>query len=99
MKQDLQTLQKRIMTALQNEQGNREKNREWVYDDIEGDSPRWVINERHAVLNEVNAIRKAAGKLPIAVETLNVKAERQACGHVDYTRKFALYAAELAMMD
>lgn len=50
----------------------------------------WVTYERTEMYKAVNAIR------PMPLEQIE-KAEMCACGHADYTSKFALYCAELAI--
>jgi hypothetical protein len=59
-----------------------------------GEELEWVIYERKIMLDEVNAVRFQCG-LPSVLDVN--KAERCAMGHVDYTRKFALYCAEIAL--
>lgn len=56
----------------------------------------WVQHERAQMLASVNHLRVQAG-LP-RVKVADVKAaERRAQGHADYTPKFALYCADLAV--
>lgn len=87
----------RIKAVLVSAQAHRNDKSARVYDDVDRiETSEWVLFERRAVLAEVNAIRAERGKSPIDERTLLRKAERQATGHVDYTDKYVLYAAELA---
>lgn len=54
----------------------------------------WVLYEREQVLAAVNALRADAGKAPVSSDQLRA-AETRACGHVDYTSKFAIGCADL----
>lgn len=91
-------LRDRFKLLLQKEQEFRSMRNSLVRDDADGCyACEWALEERRAVLAEVNAIRAERGKQPIDERTLLRKAERQASGHCDYTSKYALYAAELAM--
>ncbi len=56
----------------------------------------WVHHERAAMLQAVNIERGRRWLLPITMETL-VRHEQSAVGHIDYSIKFALYWAELAL--
>ncbi len=60
--------------------------------------PGWVAFERQAMLDAVNLERRVRG-LPHVTVAQVIRVENQACGHVDYGSKFALYCAELAMGD
>lgn len=62
-----------------------------------GDEPEWMIYEREAMLKAVNAVRLQKNLLIEATMADVKRAERCAVGHVDYSRKFALYCAELAL--
>ena len=93
----LRELQQRFLTKLSKAQDERPTRQAFVpspddkYPEIE-----WVLYERETMLNLVNEQRAKDGKSPINREEL-LRAERTACGHVDYSRKFALYCAELAL--
>jgi hypothetical protein len=63
--------------------------------DMVGDEPGWVVFERDVMRSEVDRIRAEHGLPPVPMETI-LRAERLATGHVDYTKKFALYCAEAA---
>jgi len=88
----------RIKTVLVKEQQLRSQRNGYVIDHADNcQTFEWVLAERRAVLAEVNAIRAERGKSPIDERTLLHKAEWLASGHVDFTSKYALYAAELAI--
>lgn len=55
----------------------------------------WIAAERQVMLDIVNEVRVTAGKDPMTIGDVQ-RVEQCALGHVDYTRKFALYCAELA---
>ncbi len=67
--------------------------------------PEWMEGETHAVewnvyeikemADLVNMVRVMAQEDPLPLEEF-ARVERQAAGHIDYTKKFALYCAELA---
>ena len=56
----------------------------------------WLAYELTEMLLTVNKERLARG-LPFVTSEEIAKADRCAAGHVDYSRKFALYCAELAL--
>lgn len=58
------------------------------------DEPYWLDYEMLVMYGEVNRLRDAAGKDLIDFQEIK-RVEQQASGHVDYTKKFALYCAEL----
>lgn len=58
--------------------------------------PAWAAFERQAMLDAVNLERRVRG-LPNVTVAQIIRVETQACGHVDYARKFSLYCAELAL--
>lgn len=55
---------------------------------------QWHVHEVNAMTAEINRLRLKQGKEAIPLEAV-YRVETQACGHVDYARKFALYCAEL----
>ena len=57
-------------------------------------TPAWNVHEMNVMLNEVNTLR-AAKCLPLVSLNDIQKVESMACGHSDYSHKFALYCAEL----
>lgn len=62
-----------------------------------GDELEWVIYEREVMLKAVNAVRLQKNLLIEATMADVKRAESCAAGHVDYSQKFALYCAELAL--
>lgn len=56
----------------------------------------WVAFEREAMHRAVNQVRAENGLDEVPVESVR-RVERLAEGHYDYTSKFALYCAELAL--
>lgn len=58
----------------------------------------WIQFERSTLHAAVNAERLARGCMSIPVDHVE-RVERLANGHVDYSRKFALYCAELVFKD
>jgi hypothetical protein len=86
-------LRDRFLTILGEAQKHRDELTQWV----EG-SPAWVLYERTRMLEAVNAVRLARGK-PFVTEEDVLRVENQAFGHVDYSRKFSLYCAKLALKD
>lgn len=63
------------------------------WDVIDGE-PGWVLHERETMHAAVNQARAEAGKQPLPIAAIEA-VEQQACGHSDYSSKFALYCAEL----
>lgn len=61
----------------------------------DGPECEWAVYERARMYETVNAIRAERGLAPVPVEDVT-RVERLAVGHSDYSRKFALYCAELA---
>jgi hypothetical protein len=70
----------KVLTEAQRERPNKQK---WINNELE-----WVTYEREEMYKAVKSMRD------IPLEEVE-KAEIHACGHVDYSRKFALYCAEL----
>lgn len=56
----------------------------------------WAVHERDVMHRQVNASRAALGRPPVGLEAV-LRVERIAVGHSDYTSKYALYCAELAL--
>jgi len=84
---DLPALSDRFHKILVEAQKLRPEKSQWLNGELE-----WVIYERQVMLEAVNTARFNRGLSPLT----NVdSAERCAVGHIDYTRKFALYCAEL----
>lgn len=66
---------------------------------IDFDKPNdsgWILYERECMHVEVNRLRSELGKAPVLVDQV-IRAERSACGHVDYQHKFALGCRELVL--
>lgn len=58
----------------------------------------WIFRERQAMLNAVNREREKLKKSMLTEEDIRF-VEQIACGHCDYSSKFALYCAELVLDD
>lgn len=80
-----------LLTAAE-ERGQREN----LVDTDDGPECAWVLYERERMLTAVNTER-ASRKLPPADLDTVKRLERQAAGHIDYAKKFALHCAELAI--
>jgi hypothetical protein len=59
-----------------------------------GERDDWMLFERQTMLDAVNAERAARSRPPVSMAEIE-RADRLASGHSDYSRKFALYCAEL----
>ncbi len=55
----------------------------------------WIVFEIQAMTDAVNAMKKANGDTNLVTFADVERVEAQACGHSDYSRKFALYCSEL----
>lgn len=80
-------LKDHFLEVLSNEQKFR------GYEGIE-----WIERERKVMFDEVNLQRSKRNKSPVSLPEV-VKVETMACGHIDYSSKFALYCAELVLDD
>jgi len=89
---ELPRLQEQFLRVLSKAQELRPQKSERIGDELE-----WVIYEREVMLRAVNAVRSQMGLLIEATLADVKRAEDCAVGHVDYSRKFALYCAELAL--
>lgn len=88
----------KLHEALVKEQEHRGEHNAVVTDPVDGGSvAQWVLNERQAVLTVANEARKELGGGPIAEEELVRLAEREACGHFDYSWTYAIKASLLVM--
>lgn len=58
----------------------------------------WILFERLALHAAVNAERRTRGLTPVSIAHVE-RVERAASGHIDYSRQFALYCAELVFKD
>jgi hypothetical protein len=84
----------RLRATLAAAQAERHRRPDLI-DGPDGPECEWTAYERGRMHEMVNAIRADRGLRPVPVEAI-VRVERQAVGHSDYSRKFALYCAELA---
>lgn len=90
-------MQKSMLKILSSAQDERDSLNRFVDDPVEGrENPEWVIHERQAMLTAINRKRQLR-QLPEIDELALLRWERQASGHVDYSKKFALYCAWLAL--
>lgn len=58
--------------------------------------PEWVILERDALLQDVNAQRGLLGKVPITTDIF-IRREQTCVGHVDYASKLCIACVELVL--
>lgn len=58
----------------------------------------WAIYERGVMLEQVNKIRADLGYQPVHMAAVE-RVENAAVGYSDYTKKYALYCAELALKE
>ncbi len=56
----------------------------------------WITKEREFMLQQVNIERAGLLKSKLSMESIR-RVETMAVGHSDYTRKFAIYCAELVL--
>jgi hypothetical protein len=95
LNQSLRDLAAQFRTALVAAQEERSQRDEFVT--INGETEcGWVFHERDVMYRETNWVRADAGLPEVPVEAIKA-VERQACGHCDYTLKYAFYCAELAL--
>lgn len=83
---DLILIRDRILAKLSDSQKKRQ--------DYEG--CEWIAAERQVMFEATNAERRARHLPPVTPADIE-RIERWACGHSDYSSKFALYCAELAI--
>jgi hypothetical protein len=88
-------LRDRFRAVLAKAMEQRDKRPDFV-DTMDGPELEWVLYERVVMLDEVNRMRAERG-YPKVDSYLVLRAERMACGHVDYHSKFALYCAEIVL--
>lgn len=84
----------RIKAALVAAQAARRERNDMV-ETPNGTELGWIVFERETVWRAVNDERARLGRGPVSLTDL-ARAESMANGHSDYTKKFALYAAEVA---
>lgn len=84
-------LRDRFLAALTSAQEQRPWRQE-----MEGDELGWIVYERTTMHQLVNQVRAESDLPPVDLGRVT-RAENLAAGHVDYSQKFALYCAELAL--
>jgi hypothetical protein len=87
---DLKSLADQMLAVLIEAQKARSVKSRWIVNELE-----WVVYERQMMQCAVNQVRVERGMAPVTEDDV-ARVERQALGHCDYSRKFALYCAELA---
>lgn len=80
-----------VLQAAQQERGRRG---EFVPGPDGREELAWVIYERQRMLDAVNELRAKAASSPVTLDAV-IRAETTACGHSDYTSKFAIACADL----
>ncbi len=83
--------------ALIKAQEQRKNKKEWVADPNDNNvvTPEWILFERQTMLDLTNEERKLNNLPPVTIQQI-IRAENCACGHTDYTHKFALYCARMS---
>lgn len=95
LNQSLRDLAAQFRAALVAAQAERSQRDEFVT--VNGEfGCAWVFHERGIMHDAVNEVRAAARLAALPIEAV-VMVEQQACGHVDYTAKYAFCCAELAL--
>lgn len=74
----------------------RERNR-MVHNHAGKPEPEWIVREREFMHQQVNIERATLHKTAVPITDIE-RVESMACGHSDYTRKFAIYCAELVLL-
>lgn len=87
----LRQLIDQMLHVLCKAQKLRPQKSQWIGKELE-----WMIYEREVMLREINTVRLRRGCPEVTMEQVK-RIEGCASGHIDYTRKFALYSAELAL--
>jgi hypothetical protein len=95
LNQSLRDLAAQFRSTLGAAQEERSRRDDFVTIDGETE-PGWVFHERDVMHRKVNRIRANAGLPEVPIEAVK-QVERHACGHVDYTAKYAFYCAEIAL--
>jgi hypothetical protein len=93
----LRALSDSLYKELAEAQAQRDRRPDLI-DGPHGPECAWVIHEREVMLGAVNRLRAGidAGLPPVAMAEVE-RADQLACGHVDYSRKFAWRCAELVL--
>lgn len=93
---DLSLLAARFLDVLTEAQKERPQ-RDGLVERADGyPELEWAAYERGVMQAEVNRVRAEGGREPIPLALVE-RVEGQAAGHSDYSFKFALYCAELAV--
>lgn len=80
-----------LLDVLNEAQNSRSK-----LSEIQDGEPAWAKFERQTMMNLVNLMRAERGLPKVSLQEIE-RVERTAAGHVDYSSKFALYCAEIAI--
>lgn len=89
----LHALQQEMYRTLTQAQAERHLREELVDGEL-----GWIRYERETMHAAVNQARSDRGLPPVPIEAVD-RVEQQATGHSDYTKKFALYCAELVLKE
>ena len=87
-----QKLIEKFRQTLSDAQKLRPQKQKWVTDS----ELEWMIYERNVMFQLTNQEREKRGLNPVSIVDIK-RCENSASGHVDYTSKFGLYCAELAV--
>ena len=85
-----------LLDTLRSAQKERDRRSDFVTDADGTQELGWVLFERGRMLDAVNTLRARSNAAPVDLEAL-VAAETSACGHSDYTSKFAIRCADLVI--
>lgn len=88
---DMRTVESHLYKLLVAEQEKRKDRSGKIEGVLE-----WIVLERQLMIDTVQQMRKEEHLEPAPVEDI-LRAEREACGHSDYTKKFARYCAEIVV--
>lgn len=86
-----QSLIQKFLNILITAQTFRDQKGKWIDDELE-----WVIYERQVMFDATNKERANRDLPPVTIDDIK-RVEGWASGHIDYSRKLALYCAELAI--
>lgn len=79
-----------LRLALTRAQEERWKRDRWTQDgELE-----WVAYERNVMTEKTNMLRSRLGLAPVSIDAIR-RVEDLACGHIDYTAKYAIGCADL----
>ncbi|WP_311879127.1 hypothetical protein [Microbacterium forte] len=85
-----------LLETLRTAQQERDRRMDFVRADDGSQELGWVIFERGRMLDAVNKLRDQSNAAPVDLDDV-VRAETSACGHSDYTSKFAIRCADLVL--